>query len=156
MQIYKMKVISLTSSILILSVVLSFFIFPASAADLYSSENHELMTYGPTHETVSAQSSVSGVTTGQLMYTSSLKSRIISDDPTVPLEVVYVVDVSSADPRQPVSAIVSTLFTAKRVGGFPYTSNNTISNATEYLSFEDSTRISGLIERIMKEFVYTS
>ena len=111
---------------------------------------HEAFTSSATVAEATAQTGVSGITGGQMIYTSALSSRIIPENPLVPLEVHYSVDIASADPEQPISAIVSTLFKAKSVTVTP--NNSTASTLTT--DIEDRTRVAGQISRIMKEFDY--
>jgi hypothetical protein len=95
---------------------------------------------------------MSGITGGQMIYTSTLLARVIPDNPLVPFETIYSVDIASADPEHPVSAIVSTLFAAKSVTALQNDLNITRSTA----EIEDRAKIAGKINRIMKEFSYTA
>jgi len=87
-----------------------------------------------------------------MIYTSSLFARAIPDNPLVPFETIYSVDIASADPEHPMSAIVSTLFAAKSVSVLQNDSNITISTT----EIEDRAKVAGQINRIMKEFSYTA
>jgi len=109
----------------------------------------ETFTTGTTATEIIAQAGISGATGGQMIYTSALFARVIPENPLVPLETHYSVDIASADQERPLSAIVSTFFAAKSVGVM---ANNT-STSTEV---EDRTKVAGQIQRIMKEFDYTS
>jgi hypothetical protein len=66
--------------------------------------------------------------------------------------VVYSIDIASVDPEYPISAIVSTLFSAKSVTVLP----NDLNVTTSIAEIEDRTKIAGQINRIMKEFSYTA
>jgi len=106
---------------------------------------------GSTAELV-AKTEISGITGGQMIYTSSLFARVTPENSFVPFETVYSVDIASADPEHPMSAIVSTLFTAKSATVLQNNSNISRSIA----EIEDRAKIAGQINRIMKEFSYTS
>ena len=136
-----------------ISLLLLFFLFGALIPHASSAEigNEAFISgLGATQSVV--KTDISGVTGGQMIYTSNLLARVIPDDPFVPFETIYSVDIASADPEHPVSAIVSTLFAAKSVTALQNASNITRSTA----EIEDRAKIAGQINRIMKEFSYTA
>lgn len=112
---------------------------------------NEAFTAGTTATEVTSQAGISGVTGGQMIYTSALSARIIPENPSVPLEIHYSVDVASADLQRPISAIVSTFFAAKSA---TLMANN--SSTMTSTDVEDRTKVAGQIQRILKEFDYTS
>jgi len=132
--------------------LLILFLFGALIPQASSAEigNEAFISGGSAAESV-IKTGISGITGGQMIYTSSLLSRVIPDSPFVPFETSYSVDIASADPEYPISAIVSTLFAAKSTTVLQNESNTTMSIA----EIEDRTRIAGQINRIMKEFSYT-
>ena len=132
--------------------MLLFFFLAVFTPSIVSAEiTNEALTTGTTATELTLQAGVSGITGGAMIYTSALSSRIIPEDPLVPLEMHYSVDIASADQEHPISAIVSTLFAAKSLS---LMSNN--SSALTSTDIEDRTKVAGQINRILKEFDYTS
>ncbi|MDR2855422.1 MAG: hypothetical protein LBV40_04630 [Methanomicrobiales archaeon] len=110
---------------------------------------NEAFTTGTTAAELDLQAGISGLTGGQMIYSSALSSRIIPENPSVPLETHYSVDIASADPQRPISAIVSTVFAAKSVSVMPNNSSTLTST-----DIEDKTKVAGQISKILKEFDY--
>jgi len=137
---------------IILFLLLILFLFGALIPQALSAEiaNEAFTSSGIASEST-IKTGISGATGGPMIYTSSLLSRVVSDNPLVPFETSYSIDIASADPEQPVSAIVSTLFTAKGSTVLQNELNTTISTA----EIADRAKIAGQINRIMKEFGYT-
>jgi len=135
---------------IIIQILLLFF-FAIFTPHIVSAEvMTEAFTTGTSASEVISEVGISGVTGGSLMYTSSLSSRVLPENPFVPFEIHYSVDIASVDREHPVSAIVSTLFAAKSVSVM---ANN--SSAQASTDIEDRTKVAGQIQRILKEFDYT-
>ena len=132
--------------------MLLIFFFASFTPSIVSAEiTNEALTTGTTATELALQAGVSGVTGGAMIYSSALSARIIPEDPSVPLEMHYSVDIASADQEHPISAIVSTLFAAKSMSLMPNNSSTLTST-----DIEDKTKVAGQIHRILKEFDYTS
>jgi hypothetical protein len=132
--------------------LLSLFLFGVLTPQALSAEiGNEALISGLGATQSVAKVGISDVTGGQMIYTSNLLSRVIPEDSLVPFEFVYAVDIASADPEHPISAIVSSLFAAKSTTVLQNESNT----STSLVEIEDRAKVAGQINRIMKEFSYT-